>query len=103
VKVILEPKDYPLEIPIGEKTYQVVFCRKLPGAYGMCESKNAKLILLALDQCEEELLASFWHEALHAMSDEANLKLSHPLIRKLEYLLAEVHLAFMKKRGQNGL
>jgi hypothetical protein len=87
---------YPDKVRIGRATYCVHFMDSLTeGDLGGCDMTN-KIILISKRQSKNDMLATFWHELLHAIEYEYRVKLGHPKIEKLEYDLAEVLLQFLK-------
>jgi hypothetical protein len=85
------PKGFPEIVEVGGARYWIAFARKLSdGDLGCCDPE-LKLIVISLDQSRQEMLATFWHECLHAMEFELGISLGHPKIRKLEYAVASVH------------
>lgn len=87
----MNEKRYPKEIKVKEKDYRVLFMHKLENGrtLGMCDLTN-QLLIISKDQDDDEKLATFFHEWLHAIEEEYKLKLGHPKIRKLEWALVEL-------------
>lgn len=85
--------DYPRALSIGNALYTVSFVNKMKGCLGQC-SGASKLILISRDQDAAEMLATYFHEVMHAWEFELGVKLGHPMIRKLEYAIVGVLLQF---------
>lgn len=85
-----KPEEYPPLIPVGKATYHLIFVDRLAeDDLGVCDDK-AKLIMISKRQTPEEMEATVYHELLHAIECEYRLKLGHPVIRKLEWAMAQV-------------
>jgi hypothetical protein len=81
----------PRQIQVKDAVYTVIFVHEIKGGdMGGCDGVN-RLIFLSLDQTREEMLASFYHELLHAIEFEYRVKLGHPKIERLEWDLARIH------------
>lgn len=98
MKIVLEKKDYPKTIEIGDETYSVVFVERTEeDDYGMCDQTN-KIIIISLNQDSDEMLKTFWHEVLHGFEEEFKVKLGHKVINKLEHVLAQVQAQFYRRK-----
>lgn len=83
-----DPADFPKLVTVGEEEYHVVFFTKLTNDdAGFCDF-DGKIIGISRHQPEEDLLATFFHEFLHACEHELGCPIGHPKIRKLEFALA---------------
>jgi hypothetical protein len=97
MKVVLQPEDFPKIIDIGASKYHNIFVEKLNSDdCGACDMGD-KIILISKNHEEGSVLATFWHEVLHAFEEEYKIKLGHPLIEKLEHAIAQVHAQFYVK------
>ena len=53
---------------------------------GLCDSE-LKIIFINIDQSDEQLIATFWHEAVHAM--QFTLGMHNAISREMMEMLAE--------------
>ncbi len=91
-----KPSQYPKLVPVKDEWYRVCFANKLnDGNLGFCDGEM-KLIAISLDQEPKEMLATFFHELSHAAAFEFKLKLGHPIITKLEWVMADAMMLFTK-------
>lgn len=87
-------KIFPVMIRVGQEDYAIRFASKLKNDdAGYCDS-DMKLIVISRNQSPYEMLATLFHEALHAAEYEYNFELGHPKIRRLEYLISDIVLKF---------
>lgn len=88
-------RDYPREITVGDNTWRVRFCRRIPDhgpeVLGLCHFTD-KIIYIKLGQSPEERLSTFFHEVIHAFTEEYGIHVPHKLIYKLEKPLAWLFL-----------
>lgn len=78
----LREDEYPEIVPVGRARYRVCFAKALKnGDLGFCDG-DMKLIVLSRTQSPDEMLATFYHELLHAAEFELGVKLTHREIRK---------------------
>lgn len=89
------PKEhnYPKEILIGEETYRVQFCQKIPGGkkrdVGLADS-GSHTIFLKRGMSTSMLFRTFIHEVIHAAVEfEGETPLPHKLVYKLEKIIAD--------------
>jgi hypothetical protein len=81
----------PKQIRVKDATYTVLFMRELDGGdLGGFDGIN-KLLLISLAQSREEMIATLFHEFLHAVEHEYRVRLGHPKIERLEWDLAAAH------------
>jgi hypothetical protein len=85
--------DLPKTVDIGCSTYKVLVTNRMPKhngqkLYGLCCSGEKKIwVRKSLPQ--DELLATFWHEVLHAIDFEHGIEgLTHEVIYNLEQPLS---------------
>jgi hypothetical protein len=98
---MFKPDDFPKLLKVLDEDYRVCFAQKLnEGDLGYCDS-DMKLIVLSRCQDMDEMLATFFHEALHAFEFEHGISLGHSRIRKLEYFLVSITKQLLAKDGPN--
>lgn len=111
----MKKRLYPSSLKIGESTYELVLTKNMD-AYldmadipddeqtrGYCESDpiEGKQIFLDETQSEKELFETFWHEVIHALCAEHNIKLKHKSVYALEGPIAKFikdNFVFFPKR-----
>jgi len=85
-----KPEDYPKLIQVKDAVYHIIFTDSMDKkVLGLCDDRM-KLILISLNQPPSEMLATIWHELMHAVEKEFKVNLGHPRIRKLEWAIAQL-------------
>lgn len=95
-------EEPPSRVLVGNNEYRVVLSPHLvSNIMGVCHFGAPKVILLSTNQNPQELWQTFFHEALHAISDEFETPLDHKQIGKLEIALEQflfqLHAQWTKK------
>jgi hypothetical protein len=87
----MKKRFYPSRVKVKDKHYTVSLVKAAsaePSDRGTCDNKD-RIILLRNSMTEKETYETFWHETLHALDYEYELKLTHPQVYALEKALAE--------------
>jgi len=72
------------KLKIGKSEYWISFCEiDEPATWGLCDY-NDKKISIRHDLSAKNLLKTFIHELLHALSDEHHVKLTESQVLRLE-------------------
>jgi hypothetical protein len=82
---MLKRSDYPKEVHVGDATYAVQFCRKMPAKNDLGETDpSTQTIKIKVGQGKEETSKTFIHELIHAVELEHDLEIPHKLVYALE-------------------
>ena len=87
-------RQYPKHIYVRGTQWDIKFCRKTPDTYpgegvGLCDPET-KTIYIKYKQPPRETFLTFIHELLHAIEDEYEVEIGHPIIEPLEYAVANL-------------
>lgn len=82
--------DYPKKLKIGKHKWALKIVDKVDdqNSYGHADF-DKKEILMRKSQNKSDMFKTFWHEVLHAIEEENNIRLSHSDIFILEVALAD--------------
>lgn len=91
----MRQRDFPSYLVINGTPWDVRFVRRIPDGdpddVGLC-CEAESVIYIKQGQSPEERLRTFWHEAVHAMEMEYDLKITHKLVYALEEPLSRLWL-----------
>jgi len=97
-----KPSRYPRLWKIRNHWYQLLKMRRLKDDDAGGADWENKVMLVSLNQSDYEFLASMFHEWLHCVAFEYDIKalqdlrIGHPIINKLEYALADLFIQHFK-------
>lgn len=89
----MQRKNYPKKLKINKALYDLEIVPHIEETETLVvrgyHYPDEKKILLLSKQTSKELFSTFWHEILHGLSAEYDIKIRHKLIYALEGPLAK--------------
>ena len=99
-------KNIPSSIKIGKHQYEVLWIQEFPNdQHQLGESRfgENKQIIINTNQPIKEAVHTYWHEIIHAISEEYNVNMSEKQVLRFEKSLKDVILSgnMFKKEGND--
>lgn len=85
--------NIPSRIKIGKSVYQILWVDEFPKdkrQLGETNFHGDKRIIIKLGQSNKEAVHTYWHEVLHAISEEFDVGLTEKQVLRLEKSLSSV-------------
>jgi hypothetical protein len=83
----------PAQVKIGKSTYQILWVVEFPKdkeQLGESRFDELKQIIIKIGQSNKESVHTYWHECLHAASEEYEIGLTENQVLKLEKFLPNI-------------
>ncbi len=85
-------QNIPPRIKIGQNTYEILWTESFKDKEQVGESRfsDEKQILIKIGQSNKESVHTYFHEVLHAISEEYNVNLTEKQVQNMEKALKDL-------------